>query len=221
MANRQDKEKEIYALMDKLDPSGYNSQQYKDIFSKMSDSRFNDYMKKIKNDEASLVFFAPVDQKVKLTTKKLLEIAKKLGIAFFEKLIYTNQDHLPSHKTPIEYLIVDLPFKRQSQNIIKKMSIPAHNKSIDQLTYQPTGESKGAKISYPELQILVGMGLDQSLDELIRFRGGDKNGFSAYNAMFMRFGSANLKTLNHYSSGVESSKTLKTFLTGMHVSNTL
>ena len=65
------------------------------------------------------------------------------------------------------------------------------------------------------------MGLENTINELIRYRGGDRNGFNAYNAMFMRYGSANLKTLEQYSSGVESTKTLKSFLLGMHISNTI
>lgn len=219
--NRAKIEKEILNFISMLDDSGYNTNKYKEIFKNMSDKQFNEYMNKIKNNEARLVFFAPLNKEPKFTINKLIDVAKKLNIPLFEKIIYTNNNKLPDYMTPIEYLIVDLPYKRQSQNLIKKVSIPEHNKSIDQLTFQPTGDSKGAKISYPELQILVGCGLEKSLDELIRFRGGDRNGFNAYNAMIMRSGSASLKTLNYYSSGVESTKTLKAYLTAMHISNTL
>lgn len=221
MKNRKKAEQSILAFMDLLDTSGYNRKKYEEIFKNMSDQDFDEYMRKIHNNEARLVFFAPLNKEPKITTKKLLDIANKLGIPMFEKLQYINVPNTEDYMTNIEYLIVDLPFKRQSQNLIKKISIPDHNKTIDYLTYQPTGVSKGAKISFPELQILVGMGLEKSLDELIRFRGGDKNGFLAYNAMIMRTGTANLKTLNYYSSGVESTKTLKAFLTAMHISNTL
>lgn len=221
MPNRKKAEEEILKLISILDETGYNKEKYKEIFKNMSDKEFNDYMKKIVNNEARLVFFAPLNKQLNITTTKLVNIARKLNIPLFERLYYTQNSNLPDYKTNVEYLIVDLPFKRQSQNLIKKISIPEHNKTIDYLTYQPTGDSKGAKISYPELQILVGMGLEKSLDELIRFRGGDKNGFNAYNAMFMRNGSANLKTLNYYSTGVESTKTLKSFLTAMHISNTI
>lgn len=221
MTDRKSAEEFIIKLVKDIDPTGYNVTKYKDIFSSMSDSQFNRWMTMIRNGEATIVFFAPHDSGMVLKLDELLEIAKKYGIKFFEKLIYRNDKNTPDYKTPIEYMVIDIPYKRQSQNLIKKISVPEHNKSIDQLTYQPTGESKGAKVSYPELQLLLGLGLEKSVDELIRFRGGDKNGFQAYNAMFMRYGTANLATLNNYSTGVESTKTLKAYLTAMHLSNTL
>ena len=46
--NKQRKEAEqlIYEVMDKLDPKGYNSSYYKDIFSKMSDEEFTKFCKR-------------------------------------------------------------------------------------------------------------------------------------------------------------------------------
>jgi hypothetical protein len=103
----------------------------------------------------------------------------------------------------------------------KKISIPENNKTIDSLTGQPAGDSKGAKISYDELQICAGMGLDASMVEMMKYRGGDLGGFRALSAMIARTGSANLNTLSAYASGVESTKTVKTILTGMHLKSTL
>ena len=86
---------------------------------------------------------------------------------------------------------------------------------------QPTGDSKGSKISFPELQILASMGLDNCVVEMMKFRGGDLKGFNAMNGMIGKYGEASLKTLANYSSGVESTRTLKTFLTGMHLNSSL
>lgn len=221
MPNRKNAEEYILTLMKDLDSTGYNTQKYLEIFKEMSDTDFNNYMLKLQNKQAKLVFFAPHNQDIRLTTEKLLVIGQKYNVEFFEYLNFTENKDTPDHKTPIKYMVVDLPYKRQSQNLVKKISIPEHNKTIDYLTYQPTGDSKGARISYPELQLLLGLGLERSLDEMVRFRGGDKNGFAAYNSMFLRYGNANIKTLNNYSSGVESTKSLKVYLTSMHISNTI
>lgn len=86
---------------------------------------------------------------------------------------------------------------------------------------QPTGDSKGSKISFPELQNLAAMGLDNSVIEMMKYRGGDLKGFNAMNAMIARYGTTNLKTLQNYSSGVESTRVLKTFLTSCHLRSTL
>lgn len=219
--NRKAAEKFILDFCQTIEPTGYNTEQYKKIFKEMTDKTFDQWMKNIRDEKAFLVLFKPLYEAQGLTVENNLKVAEKYGLKYFEKLIYTNNEEGPDFKTPIEYLVIDLPYRRQSQTLTKKVSIPDHNKVIDELTYQPTGESKGAKISFPELQVLVGMGLEDTISELIRFRGGDRNGFNAYNAMFLRYGNANLKTLENYSTGVESTKTLRIYLLAMHISTTL
>jgi len=221
VANRKKAEEFIFQFLKDIEPTGYNVEQYKKIFENMSDEQFDEYMRDIRDGKKYLVIFKPMYKAESITVENNLKVAEKYGLQFFERLIFTNNPNAPDYKTPIKYLVIDLPYRRQSQTLIKKVNIPEHNKVIDELTFQPTGESKGAKISYPELQVLIGMGLDNTISELIRYRGGDRNGFNAYNAMFLRYGNANLKTLSEYSSGVESTKTLKTYLTAMHLSNTI
>lgn len=221
MPNRKAAEQFILNFINDIEPTGYNSKQYKTIFAKMSDEQFDKYMSDIRDEKAYLVIFKPLFEAKGITTENNVKIAEKYNVKLFEHLIFNNSDGTPSYKTPIKYLILDLPYRRQSQNLIKKINIPDDNKVIDELTYQPTGPSKGAKISYPELQVLMGMGLENTISELIKFRGGDRNGFNAYNAMFLRYGNANLKTLNNYASGVESTKSLKAYLTAMMISNSL
>lgn len=221
MTNRKKAEAFILQFVKDIEPTGYNVEQYKKIFADMSDKDFDTYMKEIRAGNRFLVIFKPMYEAMGLTVENNLAIAEKYGLEFFERLIISNNPDAPDYMTSITYLVVDFPYRRQSQTLLKKMSIPEHNKVIDELTFQPTGESKGAKISYPELQVLIGMGLDNTIAELIRYRGGDRNGFNAYNAMFLRYGNANLKTLSEYSSGVESTKTLKTYMTAMHIKTTI
>lgn len=219
--NRKKAEEFILQFLKDLEPSNYNVEQYKKVFELMSDSDFHKYMTGLREGSQYIVCFKPLYEAKGLTVENNLKVAEKYGLKYFEKLIYAGNEDGPDYKTPIEYLIVDLPYRRQSQTLMKKVSIPDNNKVIDELTYQPTGDSKGAKISFPELQVLIGMGLENTISELIRFRGGDRNGFNAYNAMFLRYGNANLKTLENYSTGVESTKTLRIYLTAMHLSNTI
>jgi len=219
--NRKAAEQLILEFMKDIDPSGYNVEVYKAILKNMNDKDFHEYMKGIREGNKFLVVFKPMFEAKGITVENNLKIAKKYGVEFFEHLIYKNTPEGIDFKTPIKYLVIDLPYRRQSQNLVKKISVPDDNKVIDETVYQPTGDSKGAKLSYPELQVLLGMDLENAITELMVFRGGDRNGFKAYNAMFLRYGSANMKTLNNYASGVESTKTLKAYLTAMHISNTL
>lgn len=219
--NRRLAETKILEFLQSIEFTGYNVKQYKSIFANMTDQQFHKYMLDIQAGKAFIVLFKPMGKAQGITVENNLKVAAKYGLDFFQKLVFTNDANIPDYKTPIKYLIVDLPYRRQSQNLVKKINIPENNKVIDELTYQPTGPSKGSKISFPELQVLIGMGLENTITELIQFRGGDRGGFNAYNSMFLRYGSANLKTLNQYSTGTESTKTLKKFLVGMHINSTL
>lgn len=217
MSNRKKAEAFILEFLKDIEPTGYNLEQYNTIFKNMSDKDFDTWMKGIQNGSQSIVFFKPMYKAKGVTVENNLKIAKKYGVEFFERLKIENDPDKPDHMTPNKYLVIDLPFRRQSQTLYKKISLPDDNKTIDELTFQPTGASKGAKISYPELQVLMGMGLDKTITELTQFRGGDKGGFNAYNAMMGRYGTVDLKSLSTYSTGVESTKTLKTYLISMHI----
>lgn len=221
MPNRKKTEEFILNFLKELEPTGYNVEKYTQIFKDMSDKQFDIYMKNIREGKQHLIIFKPLYKAKGITVENNIKVAKKYGLSFFEKLKFTNNPNQPDYMSDIEFMVVDLPYRRQSQTLVKKISVPDNNKVIDQSTYQPTGPSKGSKISYPELQVLIGMGMEECIKELIQIRGGDRGGFNAYNAMLMRYGNANLKTLSQFNSGVESTKTLKTYLTSMHISNTL
>lgn len=217
MSNRKKAEAFILQFFKDIEPTGYNVEQYTEILARMSDKDFDVYMKGIQSGKQSLVLFKPMYKAKGVTVENNLKIAAKYNVEFFERLKIENDPDKPDHLTPNKYLVIDLPFRRQSQTLYKKISLPDDNRTIDELTYQPTGASKGAKISYPELQGLLGMGLDKTITELTQYRGGDKGGFNAYNSMIGRYGSVDLKTLSTYSTGVESTKTLKTYLLSMHI----
>lgn len=221
MPNRAKAEAFILQLVQEIEPTGYNKQQYTKIFKEMSDKTFHNYMQGLRDGTMTLVLFKPLYQAKGFSVENNLKVSEKYGLKAFERLRYTSNPDEPDYISPIESMILDLPWRKQSQTWSKKVSVPDNNKTVDQLTYQPTGASKGSKFSYPEWQVLNGMGLENTIQELSQMRGGDRGGFAAYNAMFMRYGNANLKTLQQFTTGVESTKTLKTYLACMHISNTL
>lgn len=219
--NRQQAESFIIKYIGKLTPGTNNAEIYKKIFSNMTDKDFNQFVEDLKSEKKFLVVILPNFATKGITVENNLELAKELGYEFFQQLWIEGKDNMPTYLTPVKYMILDLPFRRASQMLIKKISVPDHNKVIDALTGQPTGESKGAKISYPELQVCAAMGLEKTMVELLKYRGGDIKGNAALNGMISRYGTANQKTLSQFASGVESTKTLKTFLTAAHLKSTL
>jgi predicted CopG family antitoxin len=221
MSNRKAAEDFIISYIDKLLPGSENVDIYRKLFKNMTDEQFSDFMLKLENKENRLAIIAPNFGKSKLNVERNLKIADELGHNFFQRIWIDGVGERPKYLTPIPYMVIDLPLRRQAQLLIKKISIPDDNKTVDNLTGQPTGSSKGSKISYPEIQVLAAMNLDNSLLELLKFRGGDTKGFIAMNKMISIRGGVSLTAIERFAGGVESTKTLKSLLTGMHLSNTL
>jgi len=219
--NRKATEEYILTWLQKITNDDSNVEIYKNFFKTMSDKDFFNYMTDIEKGTKFLTITAPVFNKTALSVERNIKLGKELGHNFFQKIWIGAKEGMPAYLTPIPYLVIDLPIRRASQLLTKKISTPEHNKTVDVLSGQPTSASKGSKISYPEIQVLAAMGLDESIVELIKYRGGDNKGFSAMNAMISKLGSTNMKTLSGYASGVESTKTLKTFLVGMMLKNNL
>jgi hypothetical protein len=221
MAKRKEAEQFILKYLDKILPKGYSVKLYKDMFAQMTDVEFEQYMSDLESGKQHLVLYAPNMQETQLNTKRNIEIAKELGHDFFQRLWIGKNNDTPTYLTPIKYMVVDMPVRRASQLLTKKIKIPEHNKSVDILTGQPTAKSKGSRVSFEEMKILAAMGLDNCIVEMMKFRGGDLKGFNAMNAMISRYGTANLKTLNNFASGVESTKTFSTYLRAMHFKTNL
>lgn len=220
MTNRKKAEEIILSNIKKLAPNSKNADRYKDLFASMSDKEFSNFIDRLESGSIHLVLECANLSNSGLSVQNNLDIAKSLGIEFFQKLWLTNKDG-SKYLSPVPYMVIDLPLRRASQTLEKKVKLPENNAVIDTLTGQPTGASKGAKISYPELQVCAAMNLDNSMVEFIKYRGGDAKGGFAMNAMLTRYGSASIKALEPYASGVQSVKTLKTFLTSMLLKNTL
>jgi hypothetical protein len=211
----------ILSAIKAVTQSAFNVQRYQTFFDKLSDKEFDAWMKDLKSEEKFLTIMAANFSDTKLSVENNLNVAKKLNVKFFQQLYIGAQGDVPGYLTPVEYLVVDLPLRRASQMLIKKISVADHSRSVDILTGQVAGDSKTSKISYPELQIAAAMDLEDSLIELIKYRGGDRRGGAAMDAMIKKYGRASLKTLEPYASGVESTKSLKTFLTSAHLRSTL
>lgn len=223
MKKRQETEAFIITYIDKLLPNSANGEIYRNLFSSMNDQEFDLWIKAIGEGSASLCIIAPgFDPKLpKLEVSRNFEIAKELGHNFFERLWIDEGNEVPAYLTNHPYLVMKLPLRRQAQMLKEKESIPENYNTIDDLTGQPTGPSKGSSISYPEIQILAAQGLDQNITEQIKYRGGDEVGFSIMNKTISQTGEVSLETLNQLGTEVKSTETLSTILTCMHLENTL
>jgi hypothetical protein len=222
--NRKKAEALVYEYIEMLLPGSENVEIYKQLFAGMSDKQFDEFIQKLEDGSATLAIVDPNFGKEgapSLSTERNLAIAKKLGHNFFERIWMRDDADSPAYLSNVEYLIGDLPLRRQAQLLVKKISIPEDNNSVDDLTGQPTGKSKGSKISYPETQMLSARGLTDTLTELLKYRGGDVKGFAAMNAQISRTGGVSQATIEPLGTTVKSTETMSSFLKSMHLDNTL
>jgi hypothetical protein len=227
--NRAAAEAVIYEWIEKLIPESGNTDIYRNLFASMDDAAFAVWMEKLERQEIRLAVIAPNlaehpqggDKKlVRLDIERNLKLADELGHNFFERIWIDNGNDIPPYLSPIPYLVVDLPLRRQAQLLVKKISIPEDSKSVDDFTGQPTGKSKGSKISYPETQIMAALNLDANLTEMLKYRGGDEKGFDALNSAISKTGGVSLKSIEKLGTQVKSTQTLSIILTCMHLANT-
>jgi hypothetical protein len=220
--NRKAAEEFIIQWIDKIAPGkGANKEIYQTLFSNMSDDEFDKFMTDIASGESKLAVILPNFGEAGVTVENNLALAKELGHNFFQRIWIEGDENTPTYLTPIPYLVVDLPIRRQAQLLFKKLSVAEDNKVVDDFTGQPTGRSKASKISYPETQVMAAMGLDNCLIEFLKYRGGDTKGFDAMNNSISKTGGVSLKAIDHLAGGVESTATLKSYLTCMHLATVL
>jgi hypothetical protein len=220
--NRPAAEKELIDCIEAILPGSENKRIYLDIFKVMPDADFDQWITDLETGARHLALIAPELSGPSLSVERNLDLAEKWGHKFFERIWMDSQNGSPSYLSNDSYLIVDLPLKRQAQFLIKKISIPEDNRSIDTFTGQPTGKSKGSKISWPELQILAALGgFDETISEFFKFRGGDLSGFNAMNNMIANTGGVSLNAIGSLGTKVKAVQSLSTLLVSMHLTNTL
>jgi len=221
MADRKSAEEHIIKYVHKIAPGGENKKLYEDLFKSMSNKDFDLFMNRLRNKEITLSVIVPNGSKIKLSVDRNYKIAKELGFDFFQHLTIGPANGIPAYKTDIKYLVLDLPFRRASQLLTKGVSVSDNNSTVDLTTGQVTGASKGSRITFPELQILTGIGLEKTVLELVKHRGGDTGSLRAMSASLSRYGKVTQNMLEAYSTGVVSTKVLHTYLTAIHLKNNM
>ena len=216
--SRKKTEEFIIKYIDKITKSKKNVDLYKDMFKSMSNKEFDEFIDKLDSGEIMLNVIVPHDEDVTdISVENNIKIGKELGYDFFQYNFIGPTDTEPRIRTKYKLLNMLLPFRRAKQTIEKGISVSENDKKIDQLTGQVTGDSRSSKLSYPELQLLVGMGLKDTVVEFIRDRGGDSEAMRVTKQALLKYGKVSKSLIEMYKSGVVSSQVLKAYFNGMHL----
>ncbi len=222
MGNRKKVEEWVLSVINQIDPSGNNTRIYKEkVFGPMTDKDFDQYIQDLKSGKRFSVIYAPNYGPVKLNLERNMKIAEKMGHSFFEKIWIEGKPDVPTQLTPVPAFVILTRVRRQAQLVTKGVSVPKNMRTINVMTGQPTGESQSAKISMPELQMCASAGLLKSMEELMKWRGGDNRGSAALHGMLVRYGRASLQSLKPFASGVESTNYINALFTAAHIGTNL
>lgn len=220
--DRKTAEKEAIYFISKFLPGSANDQVYIDMFAGMTDKDFDEWIVALENATETMALFAPNLQDYTLNMNRNYEIADELGYDLFQHVILTDQQTGQTYRTANKHLVGIVPFRRQVQMLVKKASIPSSNHVIDQRTGQPTGDSKGARLSAPELQVNASKGLHDMIREMIKCRGGDEQAYLAMNRSILETGEASINSImTEFDSTVKANKTLAVYLKAQHLDNNL
>ncbi len=100
------------------------------------------------------------------------------------------------YTSPHRYLILRLPIRRAKQFLDHKLSVADSDKKLDSLTGQVSKPDKASTISYVEAQLLYARGLEHTLNEFVKVRGGDIHALSNFKQQLEEGGSAKLSSLD-------------------------
>lgn len=208
-------ETEILTWMSAIDASGINTKMYEELFKTMSDETL------LKLIEQPVPVYAPPGSKVDINPARNVAFAKTIGHEFYQRIRLTDPRTMATSLTKYEHMVIELPVRRQTQMIDKKISIPEHNRTIDKMTGQPTGDSKGSSFSFPQTYVMFAKGYEATLKELVQIRGGDVKAGQVVDRQIRQSGSSRQEFEGSDRTHSQSSLTLGAIFKAMHLGNNL
>lgn len=222
MLNRAAFERELLFFIDQFIPGSQNRAIYEERLKKTTDAELEVWVQNLAEGKEIIALFAPNLTEFKIDTERNQKICKALGYDLFQHLYLTDPQTGVVYKTNAKHMTGLVPFRRQVQMLYKKMSIPEGDDVVDERSGQATGVSKGARLSYPEIQVNAAKGLDNMVLELIKYRGGDEKAYNAMNRSIYATGEASLEEISARGpTSVKAAQTLSVFLKTMHLGNNL
>lgn len=159
---RDEIENLVLTSMKILDKSGTNTEYYKDLFARMSDTQFTNFIGK------QFPFkFHYKPSVVEPTMDDATKALKAIGVPLMEKItepnVYVNKDGVPVNTK--ECLVVYIHHKPVQQFITKKNKWAMDTTNRDMRTGRLSGGDKGAVTSDREFESMAVQGMDKTMRE--------------------------------------------------------
>ncbi len=193
-----------------------NYQLYKEVLPTIDQAAMLKIVEKI---EAGLwywpIFVFNMDE-AKIDVDQVMAVGESIGVTWFQPLVLTDHVTGQVYETPVKYLVLDTPVRRQIQHLISKIST-GEGHAVDHLGGQATGDAKASSVSLPELGQLDGRGFQSSPLELIKVRGGDEAAYKAMEQAVAQTGGFSLGPIMEMGTKPKAVQTLRSLLLGMHL----
>ncbi len=212
-AKRKKIEERVLQIMKMQDKTNENYERYKKLFSKMSDGDFSTFMKLLEEGKTTISMYFP-NMHTPMKLDDILATSHEVGNRVHQRIVRKDPVTGKTYKTPNEHMILTLPVRRVRQFHKGKISVSDSDKRVDALTGQVVKPDRAAAISYVEMQLLYAKGLNNTLQEMVKVRGGDLKGYSQLKQQMEETGQAHLGAL-HPQSVTQSSIVASAILTSM------
>lgn len=221
MGNRKAATERILTSVEEALPGSGNREYYEKVLTAMSDEEFDQFIDKLRTGQEYISLTVPNYTGSRINLNRIAELSEKLGIPIWQHLSVFDETANRRFKTPKKYPVLFGPVRRQQQTLREKIGLPVHSRTIDDLTGQVTGESKGSSISVPQVHILRARQLYMTALEYMKVRGGDEKAAEAMEQQIERFGGFDLDAVTAGNTKVKSQQTVSIWFTGMHLRNNL
>ena len=174
-STRKSMENLIYRVFSAMDPTGKNTEKYKEKFKKMNDKQFESFMVHMFNDHRSFLILEMETYVNEPTMDTLDNAAKELGIDFYETVCFPHMSTDPNKPftTRFPVPVGFLHCKRLQQMKRKKNSTSTSIESRDVKTGQVVGKDKNSRSSDVENYAMMSYGAREATKEFMSFRSDD------------------------------------------------
>jgi len=209
--------KMICKVMDQLDPSKVNSQRYIIFFKTLDEKGLKRFITLLKEKKEQIFIVFP-NMKMNLEMEDIKKASVLTKTELTSRVWLVDEFSGKKYLTNERYPILKMSVRRMQQFLDNKLKVPNDDKSIDGLTGQVSGADGKASFSVQETRVLHSRGLDKSLVELLKIRGGDIDTYGEFRRQLEETGSCNTENITSQTR-VKSAHTLNVLLRGMHLDN--
>ena len=217
-SQREEIEKLVLNSMNILDKSGTNTEYYKNLFARMSDTQFKNFLSKkfpFKFQYRPSVVEPSMDD----ATKALDYIGVPLMEKISEPYVYTNKDGVPVNTK--ECLVIYIHHKPVQQFITKKNKWSIDTSNRDMKTGRLVGADKGAVTSDREFESMSVQGMDKTMKEFYSIKADSMNAKNLANNIIGTTGMLRLEDVPVDIDDSLSKNLMNVYMIGAHFNSNL